>query len=362
MKQTFDIIITGGGIYGASIFYHITKNSDLSVLLVEKNKIASGATSKSKGFIRSYHSSLYQCELAIRSNTFFKGFENNLRCPFINSGFLTIENIEKIEQVQMRIHFLKINGCEVELYDSKTFSKYSKQFSFPVLDNRLYILEKDAGYISPKGITEFFINEGVKSGGTVLENFHVEKFVKSNKRIYKLTSSNRQIAARIFVLAAGASSDEILSKYTEYKNLEKKTIHLGLFTHDKNRIPILPFLDKDIGIFGRHLHDNFCFLGLTKATAFGDNLSKNKNIYLKNIETIAKEYFGDEKISLIEDQSGVELYNKDNQGIAEFSQSVSNLFVCTGWSGIGFKMSWEIGRFSAEKILKQYMEEQMNVD
>ena len=45
----YDHIIVGGGILGASIAYHISKKSNDTVLVLERNDFASGASSRSAG-------------------------------------------------------------------------------------------------------------------------------------------------------------------------------------------------------------------------------------------------------------------------------------------------------------------------
>ena len=47
----YDHIIVGGGILGASIAYHISKKSNDTILVLERNDFASGASSRSAGLV-----------------------------------------------------------------------------------------------------------------------------------------------------------------------------------------------------------------------------------------------------------------------------------------------------------------------
>ena len=47
----YDHIIVGGGILGASIAYHISKKSNDSILVIERNDFASAASSRSAGLV-----------------------------------------------------------------------------------------------------------------------------------------------------------------------------------------------------------------------------------------------------------------------------------------------------------------------
>ena len=49
--ETFDHIIIGGGVLGLSIAYHLARDGNESILLVERNELASAASSKAAGLI-----------------------------------------------------------------------------------------------------------------------------------------------------------------------------------------------------------------------------------------------------------------------------------------------------------------------
>ena len=53
MNHTADIVIIGGGVHGAGLAYHLAQAKAGSVVLLEKNALASGPTSKS-GAIKEY--------------------------------------------------------------------------------------------------------------------------------------------------------------------------------------------------------------------------------------------------------------------------------------------------------------------
>src|SRR3546814_3446218 len=49
--ETFDHIITGWGVLGLSISYHLARDSRYIVLVLERNELATGASSKAAGLI-----------------------------------------------------------------------------------------------------------------------------------------------------------------------------------------------------------------------------------------------------------------------------------------------------------------------
>ena len=53
--ETFDHVIVGGGIIGASIAYHLTQKGARSVVLLERNELASAASCQGAGQVRGCH-------------------------------------------------------------------------------------------------------------------------------------------------------------------------------------------------------------------------------------------------------------------------------------------------------------------
>ncbi len=49
--ETFDHVIVGGGIVGASVAYHLTRKSAGTVLVLERNDFASAASSRAAGLV-----------------------------------------------------------------------------------------------------------------------------------------------------------------------------------------------------------------------------------------------------------------------------------------------------------------------
>jgi glycine/D-amino acid oxidase-like deaminating enzyme len=56
LKSSADVVIIGGGVEGCSIAYNLALEGGGSVVLLEKNTLASGSTGKSCGIIRTHYS------------------------------------------------------------------------------------------------------------------------------------------------------------------------------------------------------------------------------------------------------------------------------------------------------------------
>src|SRR5215210_8568880 len=69
-----DVVIVGGGVVGASAAFHLAE-AGAEVVLLERDQLASGSTSKAAGGLRAQFSDALNIEIAKRSLVAYKDFE-----------------------------------------------------------------------------------------------------------------------------------------------------------------------------------------------------------------------------------------------------------------------------------------------
>src|SRR5205085_9225923 len=69
-----DVVIVGGGVVGASAAFHLAE-AGAQVVLLERDQLASGSTSKAAGGVRTQFSDPLNIEIARRSLEAFKAFD-----------------------------------------------------------------------------------------------------------------------------------------------------------------------------------------------------------------------------------------------------------------------------------------------
>src|SRR5688500_5472997 len=96
MTQTYDAIVIGAGVMGASLAFHLSERG-LKTAILERRVSASGATGHSSGLVRMHY------DLAAESELTFVSYKNYFRdwrervggdCGFTNTGFLQIARRE----------------------------------------------------------------------------------------------------------------------------------------------------------------------------------------------------------------------------------------------------------------------------
>src|SRR5712692_4424808 len=91
MAETADIVIVGGGVVGTRIAYHLARRgAGRGVVVLEKDRVGSGTTSRAVGGIRSQFSTEINIQFSLESVRFWRRFEQETGLPldYREDGYL----------------------------------------------------------------------------------------------------------------------------------------------------------------------------------------------------------------------------------------------------------------------------------
>src|SRR5216683_4779104 len=92
LPRSADIVIIGAGAIGASIAYQLGRRGARDVVVLERDAVGAGSTSKAAGGIRVQFATRVEIELSLRAIAFFKRFEDEMGvpCDFHQEGYLFV--------------------------------------------------------------------------------------------------------------------------------------------------------------------------------------------------------------------------------------------------------------------------------
>src|SRR5512136_2938136 len=117
MKNKADVVIIGGGVNGCSLAYRLAKKK-LSVVVVEKNYLSSGATGACGAGIRQQWSTRENASLAIQSVKIFEQLSKDLGqdIEFRQGGYLIAVHDEKeMKQAEKNVRMQRSLGLKVDI-------------------------------------------------------------------------------------------------------------------------------------------------------------------------------------------------------------------------------------------------------
>ncbi|MEA5386424.1 FAD-dependent oxidoreductase [Haloarculaceae archaeon H-GB11] len=215
LPEAADVTIVGGGIIGTSTAYFLSTETDLDVLLVERDAIASGSTGDSSAIIRHHYGgdAIYS-ELAAWSHEFYRNFE--------------AETGEAIAYEPNRLVRMGEAGAESGDYADAGYevledldipvSRYEGQeleTEFPMLnlDGIDFAVEDEtAAYSDATDVAGGFARAAQNEGATVVTGVTVDGFAVEDDAVTAVETDAGRVETDDVLLAAGPWTPDLAEK------------------------------------------------------------------------------------------------------------------------------------------------------
>jgi len=335
MMTEFDCIVIGGGIIGASIFYHLAYEG-YKVCLLEKNHIASGCTSQSLGMVRCFHDATDLSDRAIESWEYYQTFQANIGepCDFNFCPFVYFPTRDKFAWCKQEVHRLskKIN---IESFTKDAFEKHF-QLNLEAFPG-MAVVESKALYLNPTQASLGWIKGGIKCGGIVYEETFVKNIVKESDTITLETSGGIFIAKKI-VLSAGIETPLFFQKSNDFPPFYSQEIYLEAINPSPNKFIPFAFYDENKNVYGRpDFSTKAMYLGTAtrglKPTQYSNHISK----------TVGEIFNTRSKNKILSTFSSLDCYTEDKRGFVGSFKSNPAIYIAAGFSGLGVTMAPWVG-------------------
>ncbi|RKZ27461.1 hypothetical protein DRQ20_00400 [bacterium] len=375
-----DAIIIGGGIIGgASLYYLLEEGYDGKVLVLEKrDALAQDATSLSAGGFRNLWSTKVNMKLTTWSIERFKNFQDEIGVAigYEPIGYLFTYYSEPWKKVREFIPVWNENGVRAEEVKPEDIERFVPGFR-PGLDHLdpdivefLGIEEiagavfgPDCGAFNPTSVATGYFERSKERYPEKVEirlKSEVEKIVIENGRAKGIViTSGEKIESEMVILAAGAYSRDILvrSGIPDEENIPVYPVRRMLFI--VNPPPIdgfmnIPMTIIDNGVYFRPEAGNLLVGRANPDEPVGYNYDADKNYYLDEMNPYMQARIPGMEYCRIQSMwGGLYAVNMwDHNAIISPHISIENLFIVTGFSGHGAMEAPAAGKSIAEIILK----------
>ena len=209
MKNSADVVIIGGGIQGASIAYHLTLRGQKSVVVLEKDTLASGCSGRTGGMIRQHYSTGLVTEIARQGRDFFSTFDQVVggHSGWVQCGLVYMVTGKDQEALEHNIALGQRHGVPTRLIDGREARE-----RVPGLNTDgavAFGFEENAGYGDGYGTTVAFADRARAQGATILQATPATGIQLDNGRVVGVETPKGTIATRMVVNAAGPWADRI---------------------------------------------------------------------------------------------------------------------------------------------------------
>lgn len=356
MANTADAVIIGGGVMGCSILYSLAEQGLTNTLLLERDVLASGSTSKSQAILRMHYSNEVTSSLAWQSLEIFKNFEELTGTPsgYTRTGYFLIVGREDREAMYENVAMHQRLGIASEVVSIEDMRELAPMLA--VEGDESFAYESESGYADPYSVTLGFANRAREMGARVQDSTNVTGIEVTGGKVTAVLTADGRIETDVAVVAAGPWSDRLLSTVGV-------DVPIRPLRHQVVVLRRMPGPDADHPVVADNLNGFSArpdIGGLTMIGAGEDefvdadtfNQGVDMDVVQPTFEAIAKRIPAMSRAVFRGGWSGAFTVTPDWHPILDRIEGIDGLHCAVGFSGHGFKESPMIGKAMAELITK----------
>ena len=213
MTTSADVVIVGGGVIGASIAYHLTQRGIRDVLVLERDRLGSGSTSRNAGGIRLQFSTEINVRMSQRSLAALLRFEDEMGIDpqFRQVGYLFLITNERDDVPFERSLELwrRLDVPAVRLGREEILAIFPE---LRVDDVRFATFCPADGHADPNSILQGYVARAREGGARFDEGANVTAIERDDDRVTAVRCGDRRIVCGTVVNAAGAWAGEVAAQ------------------------------------------------------------------------------------------------------------------------------------------------------
>jgi len=353
MNQTYDAIVIGAGVMGASIAYNLSQRG-LKILILERQTIAVGATGASSGLVRMHYDVEVDSALAWESFHYFKNWRERIGgdCGFTRTGFLQLVKPAMNEQLRGNVAMQQRLGILTEVVTAEEVKKIAPMFKTDDFDLAAY--EPESGYADPTSATNSFITHAKARGSIFMQDCEVTGIRISGGKVEGVDSGRGSFDAPIVINCAGTFAGRI-GRLVDVEIPINTWSHDVAFVNRPENVGTHPsVIDDVLGMYFRP-EGVHTLIGLEDFNRMGESPESDlghvsSEFITYAIDRICERIEGMENGSLHSTHVGRDAITPDQKAVID-QAGPDGFYVACGFSGTGFKLSPAVGVCMAELIL-----------
>jgi sarcosine oxidase subunit beta len=355
LPKTADVVVLGAGVMGTSIAFHLAKRRAGKIVVIDKDHVGRGGSGRSSALIRMHYSFPAEVELALISLHMFQNWQEIVGAPgdFRKTGFVRIVHPNETARLKLNVEMQRRLGATVELIDKQQLCKLEPDWK--VDDVELAAYEPDSGYGDGAGVAGDFLSAARDLGAIYASRTQATALHVDSDRIRGIVTDRGAISSSIVIAATGPWTRPLLQQ-TEYD------LPIDCEYHQVAILRKAPgmkgggcaCIDSATATYFRSdAHDKFLvgdFYG--KRPVDPDNFPQRASdeSLEEIIERACRRIPKLEGAEVMRGVTGVYDMTPDSRPLLGEIRGIRGLYVCAGFSGMGFKISPAIGLVMSELV------------
>ncbi len=361
--ETADVVVIGGGVMGCSIACNLAMTAGQHglrrIVVLERDTLGSGSTGRSSAGIRMHYSTAVNAELAWRSLHIFRNFDELIGgdCGYVETGYLVFAGADDLGAFRSNIATQQSVGVITDIISAGDAAALAPGFA--VEDAAAIAYEPYSGHADASGTAYAYATRARSEGVTIrlqAPATEIETSEDGSRVTAVQTADGTRIETGIAVVATGPWSARFLAAHGVDAPLaatRHEVLHfrrpLDLVPHHpggadiSNRIYFRPE-GEDLTLVGNGNHSDV----VEDPEVFAQRASPG---FIQDVwQRLARRIPPIADAELAAGYAGLYTNTPDSHPIMDRIEGIDGLYLCTGFSGHGFKLSPMVGVLMAELI------------
>jgi sarcosine oxidase subunit beta len=351
LPRTATVAIVGGGVVGCSIAYHLAKRGQRDVVVLERETIGSGTTSKAAGGIRAQFPTETEVRISLECIRVFERFpdEFGIDPGYKKIGYLfLVSDPEDLKGFEGRVAMQQKLGVDVRIVSPREAQEIVP--ALRVDDLIAAVWGRSDGMAGPAEVTNGYAKRARELGARIAEGVDVTAI---DLHRHVVTTTQGQIEAPIVINAAGPAAARVGRLAGVELAVHPRRRHI-FFTDPFPAIrgPVPLTTDRASGFYFRKEIEQV-LLSPGDVEDAGQDLDVTMD-WSKRDEAVEKAIH---RVPVLEGAriaggwAGLRPLTPDDHAIIGWAPDVEGFFLAVGFGGHGFQHSPATGRLTAEWLL-----------
>jgi glycine/D-amino acid oxidase-like deaminating enzyme len=353
LPRSADIVIIGAGAIGASIAYQLGRRGARDVVVLERDTVGAGSTSKAAGGIRVQFATPVEIELSLRGLAFFTRFEDEMGvpCDFHQEGYLFVVTDEPtLARFRTNVALQRSMGADVRIIapdDARALVP-----ALNVDDALAAVWGPMDGHASPNDVVQAYAAQARARGVRIVEETPVTGIVVERGRVAGVLTPAGPIATRLVVNAAGPWAPLVGRMAGLDLPVDPRRRHIFVTdAFDGIRHPMPLVTDTGSGFYCRSEQGAI----LMSPGDIGDVTEYEARVDWSVLEVAVEKAM--RRVPALEHAqvrhawAGLRPLTPDGRAILDWAPEVEGLYLAVGFCGHGFQHSPAVGETVTEVLL-----------
>jgi len=351
-----DVVILGAGVMGTSIAFHLAKRKAGKIVVLDKDHVGRGGSGRSSALIRMHYTFPPEVRLALTSLAMFQNWQEVVGAPgdFRKTGFVRIVHPNETDQLKLNVEMQRKLGANAELIDKAQLQELEPDWKLDGIDLAAY--EPDSGYGDGAGVAGDFLSAAREMGASYLPRTRVTSLTVEAGKVRAVVTDRGSISSPIIIAATGPSTRPLMKQAGYDLPIECEYHQVAILRN----APTMKgggcaCIDSVSATYFRSdAHDKFLigdFYGTRPVDPDNFPQTASTESLEDIIERACRRIPKLEGAEVMRGVTGVYDMTPDSRPLLGEIPGIAGLYVCAGFSGMGFKISPAIGLVMSEVVL-----------